>query len=177
MAFAPAPPPAAHELLLHPRQDAALLTMACGQDGTFVRVARMVDGKLELLATEGDAGLEPCGVAETTDDGALVCLVGDDRVELRRWPGLAREARVEIEDELAANYNGVRIGGRFIIAATLQDDGDEERALVVSDALRIEDDAPAPPGIWAGRLGRDRLVTIAREKGEERRAFVYAIEV
>jgi hypothetical protein len=177
VAFAPAPPPAAHELMLHPLEDAVLLTMACGQDGTFVRVARMVDGKLELVATEGDAGLEPCGVAETTDDGSRVCLVMDSRVELRRWPGLAREAAVEIEDELTANYNGVRIGGRFVVSATLQDDGDEERALVLSDALRIEDDAPAPPGMWAGRLGRDRLVTIGREKGEERRGFVYAIEV
>jgi hypothetical protein len=180
VAFPPAPPPAAHELMLHPVEDAVLLTMACGQDGTFVRVARMVGGKLELVPTPTlgvDGGLEPCGVAETTDDGARVCLVGDDRVELRRWPDLAPEARVEIEDELSGNYNGARIGGRFVVSATLQDDGDEERALVLSDALRIEDDAPAPPGMWAGRLGRDRLVTIGREKGEERRGFVYAIEV
>jgi hypothetical protein len=180
VAFPAAPPPAAHELMLHPLEDAVLLTMACGQDGTFVRVARMVGGKLELVATKGDGGLEPFGVAETTDDGARVCLVGDDRVELRRWPDLAHEARVDIEDELAANYNGVRIGGRFVVSATLQDDGDEERALVLSDALKIEDDAPAPPGMWAGRLGRDRLVTIARgkpEKGDERGAFVYLIEI
>ena len=180
VAFAPAPPPAAHELMLHPSEDAVLLTMACGQDGTFMRVARMVDGKLELVTTStppGDTGLEPCGVAETTDDGTRVCLVGDDRVELRRWPDLAQEARVELEDELAGNYNGVRIGGRFVVSATLQDDGDEDRALVLSDSLRIEDDAPAPPGMWAGRLGRDRLVTIARDKGLERRAFVYLIEV
>jgi hypothetical protein len=178
VAFAPAPPPAAHELMLHPREDAALLTMACGQDGTFVRVARMVNGKLALVTTlAGDGGLEPCGVAETSDDGARVCLVGDDRVELRRWPELVLEARVELEHELAGNYNGVRIGGRFVVSATLQDDGDEDRALVLNDALRIEDDAPAPPGMWAGRLGRDRLVSIARGEGEERRAFVYAIEV
>jgi hypothetical protein len=43
--------------------------------------------------------------------------------------------------------------------------------------MKIVDDAPAPPGMWAGRLGRDRLVTIGRDKGSERRAFVYALEI
>jgi len=177
VAFPLAPPPASHELFLHPTEDAVLLTMACGQDGTFVRVARLVGGKLELVATKGDGGLEPCGVAEATDDGRCVCLVTDGGAELRRWPGLAREAQLELGEELAANYNGVRIGGRFIVSATDREGEEEERALVLTDALKLEDDAAAPPGMWAGRLGRDRLVTISREKGEERRAFVYSIEV
>jgi hypothetical protein len=177
VAFPPAPPPAAHGLFLHPIDDAVLLTMACGQDGTFVRVARMAGGKVELVVTEADGGLAPCGLAETTDDGGGVCLVTDDGAELRRWPGLAREAHLELGEERAANYNGVRIGGRFIVSATDREDEEEERALVLDDALTIEDDAAAPPGMWAGRLGRDRLVTIAREEGGERRAFVYAIEV
>jgi hypothetical protein len=177
VAFPAAPPPAAHELTLHPREDAVLLTMACGQDGTFLRVARMVDGKLELVASEGDGGAEPCGVAGTTEDGERVCLVSFDRVQLRRWPGLARDAEVAIEDELAANYNGVRLGAYFVVSATLQEDGDEDRALVLTDAMKIVDDAPAPPGMWAGRLGRDRLVTVGRDEGSERRAFVYALEI
>lgn len=176
VAFPPAPPPAAHELYLHPADDAVLLTMACGQDGTFARVARNLEGKLVLVVGEGDQGLEPCGVAESTDDGSRVCLVARDRVELRRWPDLKREGQYEVPDELSANYNGVRIGGRFIISATLEDD-DEERALVLDDTLAQRDDAPAPPGMWAGRLGRDRLVTISRGNSEERTAFVYAIEV
>jgi hypothetical protein len=71
----------------------------------------------------------------------------------------------------------VRIGGRFIVSATDRENEEEERALVLTDALKLEDDAAAPPGMWAGRLGSNRLVTIAREKGEERRAFVYSIEV
>jgi len=176
-AFPPPPPPASHELLLHPTEDAVLLTMACGQDGTFLRVARSVAGKLELVATEGDEGIEPCGLAETTDDGSRVCLVTFDRVELRRWPGMEREALFEVDDELSANYNGVRVGGRFVVSAAVQDDGDEERALVLTDALKLQDDAPAPPGMWAGRLGLDKLVTVSREKGEERRVFVYLLEV
>jgi hypothetical protein len=176
-AFPPAPPPASHELLLHPVEDAVLLTMACGEDGTFLRLARTAAGKLELVATEGDDGIEPCGAAETTEDGGRVCLVTATRVELRRWPGMGREARVEVADELSANYTGVRIGGRFIVSATEQDDGDDDRALVLGDALKIEDDAPAPPGMWAGRLGLDKLVTVSRDRGEERRAFVYLLEV
>jgi hypothetical protein len=177
VAFPAAPPPAAHEVFLHPFDDTVLLTMACGQDGTFVRVARMVGAKVELVTTAADGGLEPCGVAETTDDGRRVCLVTDHGVELRRWPDLAREAHMELREELAANYNGVRIGERFIVSATDREDEEEERALVLDDALTIVDDAAAPPGMWAGRLGRDRLVTVGREQGEERRAFVYTIEV
>jgi hypothetical protein len=176
-AFPPAPPPAVHQMFLHPTEDAVLLTMSCGQDGTFIRAARMAGGKLELIATEGDDGLEPCGVAGATGDGGRVCLVTASRAELRRWPRLEREAEIDVGEELSANYNGVRIGGRFIVSATAQEEGEDERALVLNDALELLDDAPAPPGMWAGRLGEDRLVTIGREKGEERRAFVYAIEV
>ena len=179
-AFPHAPPPAAHQLFLHPTEDAVLLTMACGQDGTFVRVARLVDGKLALVATGGDGGLEPCGLAEMTDDGARVCLVTLDRLELRRWPDLKFEAQVDLAHELVSNYNGVRIGGRFLVSATDRDEEEEERALVLSDALNLEDDAPAPPGMWAGRLGADRLVTIARENadgGSATTAFVYLVEV
>jgi hypothetical protein len=176
-AFDAPPQPASHEILLHPSEDAVLLTMACGQDGTFVRVARMTAGKLELVATEGERGLEPCGLAGATDDGSRVCLVSFNRVELRRWPDLKREAHYDLGDDLVANYNGVRIDGRFVVSATFEDDVDEERALVLSDDLELQDDAPAPPGMWAGRLGLDRIVTIGREKGEDRKAFVYAVEV
>jgi hypothetical protein len=177
-AFPPAPPPAAHELWLHPVEDAVLLTMACGEGGTFVRVARYVDRKIALVAGAGDGGFEPCGTAEATDDGGRVCFVGSDRVELRRWPDLSLESKGELGDERSGNYNGVRIGGRFIVSATAEDDdGDDERGLVFADALSLEDDAPAPPGMWAGRLGRDRLVTIGRDAKGPRTAFVYAIEV
>jgi hypothetical protein len=173
-----APPPAAHELFLHPAEDAVLLTMACGQDGTFTRVARSGGGRLELVATAGDDGLEPCGVAGATEDGGLVCLVAAEAVETRRWPDLALATRTELDD-LVANYSGARAGERFLVSATFEDDdgSEDERALVFRDSLRREDDAPAPPGMWAGRLGRDRLVTISREKGDARALFVYAVEV
>jgi hypothetical protein len=178
-AFPAPPPPAAHELLLHPLEDAVLLTMACGQDGTFVRVARAAEGKVTLVAGEGVDGLDPCGTAETIEDGTRVCLVTGDSVELRQWPTLALVKRVEVGEGLLPNYNGVRIGGRFVVSATFeQDDGaEDERALVFGDGLKLEDDAPAPPGMWAGRMGRDRVVTVSREKGESRGVFVYAFDV
>ena len=177
VAFEPASLPAYHELYLHPLEDAVLLTMACGDEGTFLRVARMEGGKVELVPAEGEGGLEPCGVAEATDDGRGVCFVTRDRAELRHWPDLERVASHELDDALEARYSGARVGGRFVVSAKSQDDGDDERALVLSDAMRLEDDAPAPPGMWAGRLVGDRLVTIARGEGEEREAFVYLIEV
>lgn len=174
--FSPAPPPAAHELFLHPTEDAAVLTMACGQDGTFLQVGRMIDGKLGLVVTEGEGGLEPCGLAEATADGAQLCLVMADRVELRRWPDLVPSPKLEIPEALVANYNGVRVGERFLISASDQDDT-HERALVLSEALELEDDAPALPGMWAGRLGPNRLVAISRDQGPLRRGFVYAVEL
>lgn len=186
VAFPAPPPPAAHEIYLHPVEDAVLLTMACGQDGTFVRVARVAGGndrngaKIELVAGEGsdgNEGLMPCGLAEATDDGARVCFVSDDAVELRRWPDLKREASYELEGDLVANYNGVRVHGRFVVSAEIADDRDDERALVLGDTLLLEDNAPAPPGMWAGRLGRDRLVTIGPETNGSRVAYVYAIDV
>jgi hypothetical protein len=178
VAFAPGPPPAAHELFLHPAEDAVLLTMACGQDGTFTRVARFTGGRLDLVATAGDAGLEPSGVAEATDDGGLVCLVTSDAVETRRWPDLTLASR-RVFEELVTSYCGVRVGQRFVVSATFEHDdgGEDERALVLRDGLEREDDAPAPPGMWAGRLGRDRLVTIGREKVDSRALFIYAVEV
>jgi hypothetical protein len=175
--FPPAPPPAHHELLLHPVEDAVLLAMACGQDGTFVRVARMTAAKLDLAPGEGDGGLEPCGLAETTEEGARVCFVAAERVVLRRWPDMALVANVQLGEETAANYNGLRTGGRFVVSATDEEAAEEERAMVLSDALRIESDDPAPPGMWAGRLGRDRLVTVGRDGGEAWHLYVYAMEV
>jgi hypothetical protein len=174
--FAPPPPPAAHELFLHPAEDAVLLTMACGQDGTFLQVARMVGEKLALVVTEGDGVVEPCGLAEATDDGGRVCLVAAERVELRRWPDLVREAELELPEQLLANYNGVRVGGRFLVSAADQDKEGHERAVVLSDTLGLVEIAPALSGMWAGRLGKDRLVTLAREKADRRLGFVYRVE-
>jgi hypothetical protein len=153
--------------------------MACGQDGTFVRVARAVDGRVELVAGEGDEGLESCGNAETTEDGTRVCLVAAESVELRQWPTMALVKSVSLGEGLVTNYSGVRIGGRFLVSAAFeQDDGSEdERALVFNDSLKLEDDAPAPPGMWAGRAGRDRIVTVGRDKAESRGVFVYACDV
>ncbi len=68
VAFEAAPPPAAHELLLHPVEDAVLLTMACGQDGTFVFIARAADGKLERVANEGTS--PPTTTACASTDGS-----------------------------------------------------------------------------------------------------------
>lgn len=174
--FSAPPPPAAHELLLHPTEDAVLLTMACGQDGTFVQVGRMVRGQLGLVVTDAEEGLEPCGAVEVSDDGARVCLVAAGRVELRRWPDLLPLAQLEVPDGLVANYAGARFGGRLVISAAEEEEGQRERGLVLSEALALEDDAPVPPGMWAGRLGQDKLVAIGRPMGAARAGFIYRVE-
>ena len=173
--FSPAPPPAAHELFLHPTDDAALLTMACGQDGTFLQVGEMVGEKLALVVTQGEGGVEPCGLADATLDGARVCLVSAEKVALRRWPDLVQEAELKLPEELATNFNGVRIGSRFFISA-IEEDEENERAVVLDEALGLVEVVSDVPGMWAGRLGDNRLVTIDRAKGDKRLGYVYSVE-
>ena len=158
----PCPPlPAAHELHLHPGEDAALLTMACGQDGTFARVARWVSGAVVGVPNEVETGIEPAGIAEFDPDGESVCFVGERGVELRRWPRLAREARVEMPSGLVNRYSGIRLGDRVVVAATDEEEEGTDRALVYdARTLKLLEDAPSPRGMWAGRVGADRLVSI-----------------
>lgn len=158
VAFPAAPAPAQHLLHLHPTEDAAMLLMNCGQDGTFCRVARATGGEVTLLANEGEDGLEPSGLVEMATDGRNICLASSDQVELRRWPDLSLEAAFELDEDVVTNYAGVRVGERILVETESED---AERCLVFEKSLRFLGDAPRPPGMWAGRLGTRHLVTVS----------------
>lgn len=175
--FAPAPLPAQHELHVHPTRDDALLLMACGQDGTFARVARFDTG---VVACENalEGGAEPTGLADWNDDGERVFLIGFDGIEARTWPGLALVSQVDAPDGLILNCTGLRIGDQLAVSAADEETEDEPRALLYDATTLVRnDDAPAPPGMWAGRFGDDRLVTIDRETSGTRRAFIRRLRV
>lgn len=72
----------------------------------------------------------------------------------------------------------MRLGDKTIVAASDEETGDEERALTYdSKELVLLDDAPAPAGMWAGRLGEDMLVTVGRAKEDGRMVRVSRVKV
>jgi hypothetical protein len=77
---------------------------------------------------------------------------------------------------LVNRYAGIRLGDRFVVAATDEEGEDIDRALSYdASTLRLVDDAPAPRAMWAGRLGEDRLVAIARGRGDRHKLVVYTV--
>jgi hypothetical protein len=75
-------------------------------------------------------------------------------------------------------YSGFRLGDRFVVAATDQESEDEDRALVYdARSLAIAGDAPAPRGMWCGRLGDDRLVAIASAGRGRHKLFVSRVTI
>jgi hypothetical protein len=151
------------------------------QPGLHAVAVHPDDGTVVGFGWHGDLPaacvLRPGLRAEVVDLGPVLGEMGPMAATFTRggesiW--LSAESRL-------TNYNGARIDGRFVVSATatIEDDdgGEDQRALVIDDARKLEDDAPAPPGMWAGRLGRNRLVTIGRENGDRRTGFLYAIDV
>jgi hypothetical protein len=89
--FKPPPLPAQHEVFTHPFRDEALLLMACGQDGTFARIARF-DGEVTAIPCAAEDGIEPAGLADWDHTGHHVFLAGDTGLERRTFPDLELQA-------------------------------------------------------------------------------------
>jgi len=169
------PPPAMHELYLHLQDDAILLLAACGEDGTFARVAGWSGGGVEAIATTLDDGGIPAGFVGFSADGARVHLAEADELRTHSWPGLAELSSVELADDFMSSFSGVLLGERIFI--------DGEDAETHEDAAMLFDRSatvgallpePVPTGMWAGRLGSDLLVTV-ESKGEPARGRVLRI--
>ncbi len=169
------PPPAMHELYLHLQDDAILLLAACGEDGTFARVAGWSGGGVEAIATTLDDGGIAAGFVGFSADGARVHLAEADELRTHSWPGLAELSSVELADDFMSSFSGVLLGERIFI--------DGEDAETHEDAAMLFDRSatvgallpePVPTGMWAGRLGSDLLVTV-ESKGEPARGRVLRI--
>jgi hypothetical protein len=169
------PPPATHELSLHPQDDAVLLLAACGEEGTFARVAGWSGGGVEAIATALDAGGIAAGFVGFSADGARVHLVEADELRTHAWPGLEELSSVELADDFVSSYAGAVLGDRIYV------DGEEadarEDAVLLFDPSATRGSLVAPPvptGMWAGRLGADCIVTV-EAKGEPSRGRVLRI--
>lgn len=162
----PFPPPASHELFVHPQDDAVLLLAACGQDGTFARVAGWSDGPPVALPTALDGGAVPAGFVGFSADGAHVHLVEADELRTHAWPSLEELSSVELADDFISAYSGAVLGDRVLVDGHDADTEDDAVMLFDRSARRgARVKPPVPTGMWVGRLGADCVVTVA-SKGD-----------
>jgi hypothetical protein len=172
----PFPPPAAHELQVHPVDDAVLLLAACGQDGTFARVAGWSDGPPIAVPTALDAGALPAGFVGFSADGARVHLAESDELRTHAWPALEELSSVPFADDFVSSYSGVVLGHRVFVDG--QDrETEEEDAVMLFDRSAIRGAVvkpPVPTGMWVGRIGGDAIVTV-ESKGDPVRGRVFRL--
>ncbi len=170
---APFPPPASHELFVHPVDDAVLLLAACGQDGTFARVAGHTGGAPVGIPTELDTGSVPSGFVGFSTDGARVHLVEADELRTHAWPGLHELSTVELDADFVSAYSGAVMGDRILLDGHDEETGEFD-SVMIYDRSAIRGGVAKPPfpeGMWVGRLGEDALVSVS-PKGDPAPGFV-----
>lgn len=172
----PFPPPAAHELHVHPFDDAVLLLAACGQDGTFARVAGFTDGPPVAIATHMDGGSLSCGLVGFSADGARLHVVEDFELRTHAWPGLEELSSVELADDFGSSYAGAVLGHRIYVDGTDADSGEDDLVMLFDRSATRGTvlSPPVPTGMWLGRIGADALVLV-EAKGEPARGSVVRI--
>jgi hypothetical protein len=175
------PPPSMHELYVHPQDDAVLLVAACGEEGTFARVAGWAgnDGAaVSKIDTALDAGGIPAGFVGFSADGARVHLAEADELRTHAWPGLEELSSVELADEFVSSFAGAVMGDRILVDGEDAESRDDavmvfDRSAIVGSLVYGDD---VPRGMWAGRLGTDCIVTV-ESKGEPSRGRVVRVVV
>lgn len=171
----PFPPPANHELHVHPQDDAVLLLAACGQDGTFARVAGFTDGPPVALGTALDAGAAPAGFVGFSLDGARAHFAEDEALRTHSWPGLIELSSVPFADEFASAYSGIVLRDRILVDGNDVDTEDDDvMSFDRTGVLGMREKPPVPSGMWVGRLGQDLLLTVA-SKGDPASGKVFRI--
>lgn len=175
---APFPPPSAHELFVHPAEDAVLLLGACGQDGTFARVVRAHGGGVTAVSSALDDSGEPAALVGFSADGTRIHLVGDAELRTHAWPDLTELAAIPLDDDFASSYGGVIVGESILLDGHDADTGDGDRIMRFdTSGLRghlLQGAAIA--GMWVGRLGASLIVTV-QAKGEPSIGRVVAIDL
>ena len=171
----PFPPPSNHELFVHAADDAVLLLCACGQDGTFARVAGWTDGPVVSIDNALRDGGISAGFVGFSGDGAHVHLAEADELRTHAWPSLHELSSVPLADDFISSFAGVVLGERIFV--------DGEDAETQLDAVMQFDRSairgallapPFPPGMWAGRFGADAIVTVD-SKGDPAEARIVRI--
>jgi len=173
---APFPSPANHELHVHPQDDAVLLLAACGEDGTFARVAGWSGGPPVAIPTALDEGAASAGFVGFSADGARVHLADPDELQTYAWPELGKLSSTAFEDDFVANYSGAVLDSLVFVDGELDVDDARTDAVMMFDASGRKGAlvSPAPPGMWVGRLGPNAIVTVDA-KGDPTRGRVLRV--
>ena len=169
------PRPALHEIHIHPRDDAALVVAACGDDGTFARVVGFAGDEVSAIPGELDAGGIAAGFVGFSADGVRVHLVEADELRTHAWPTLHELSSVELADDFVSSFSGAVLGDDIFVDGEYADS--QEDAVMQFDRAAIHGVVlhGAPPiGMWAGRLGADAVVTIEPKKGAPARGRIFA---
>ena len=167
------PSTAHHELYVHAQDDAVLLLAACGEEGTFARVAGWSDGPPVAIETALDQGSVPAGFVGFSSDGARVHLAEADELRTHAWPGLETLSSAPFADEFVSSYSGAVIDSLIFVDGEI----DEEDAVMMFDRSALKGAVVAPPaprGMWVGRLGGSAIVTV-EAKGDPARGRVLLV--
>ena len=155
------PLPAVHELHLHPVDDAILLLASCGPEGTFARVVGFAGNAVEAIETSLDNGAVPAGFVGFSGDATRVHLAEADELRTHAWPGLVELSSIELADEFISNYSGAVFGDNILVDGHVDEGAGD--AVMQFDRSALYGKMLAPPvplGMWAGRIGRDAIVTV-----------------
>lgn len=169
------PPPALHELFLHPVDDAVLLLASCGPEGTFARVVGFDGESVASVPTSLDDGAVPAGFVGFSADATRVHLAEADELRTHAWPGLTELSSTELADDFVSNYSGAVFGDNILVDGRVDEGADD--AVMQFDRSALYGKILAPPvplGMWAGRIGRDAIVTVD-PKAEPARGSVVRI--
>ena len=151
------------------------LLAACGEEGTFARVAGCAKDEVSAIATALDSGGIPAGFVGFSADGARVHLAEADELRTHAWPGLEELSSVELADDFVSSFAGAVLGESLYIDGQDAESNDDQvmkfdRSAIVGSVLSGD----VPNGMWAGRLGGDALVTV-ESKGDPARGRVFRV--
>ena len=169
---APFPRPALHEIHLHPQDDAILLLAACGEEGSFARVAGFAGDVVSAVPSALDSGGIAAGFVGFSADAARVHLAEADELRTHGWPTLDELSSVPFADDFVSSFSGAVLGNDILVDG--EDAETREDAVMLFDVSATRGTLlpePAPSGMWAGRLGPDAIVTI-QAKGDPVRARI-----
>ena len=173
----PLPRPALHELHVHSRDDAVLLVAACGDEGTFARVVGFAGDEVSAVPSALDAGAIAAGFVGFSSDGMRVHLVEADELRTHAWPTLDELSSVPLADDFISSFSGAVLGQEIYVDG--EDAETQEDMLMVFDRSAIRGvvlPRPAPSGMWAGRLGKSRVVVV-EPRADPARARVWELRV
>ncbi len=155
------PPPCAHELWVHPSSDVVALVGSCGQDGTWIDLARRTAAGVERVPHAMGPGAEPSGIAGVSADGATLFLARCTEVEARAWPTLERIGAIELEETFMGSYAGDVFGDLLLVFGEHVDDGRPRVVACEVDTMRVVGVHDLPGWGWfAAKVDERHVITI-----------------